>query len=109
MKKGNITKEESHEEETVRLDPHVWLSPVLAQEEVQTIAAALAEQDPKNKDYYESNSETYIGQLKELDDTIPHYIDGCREQGIHYAACGIWIFSEGVWVDTAFHCRNLAI
>ncbi len=65
---GEHHEEESHEDGTVRLDPHIWLSPVLAQEQVQAIEAALAEQDPKNKDSYESNSETYIGELQELDE-----------------------------------------
>lgn len=51
-----------------KLDPHVWLSPVLAQKEVQTITEALVEEDPENKDFYESNSQAYIEQLKELDE-----------------------------------------
>lgn len=60
--------EENHDEDNEQLDPHVWLSPVLAQKEVQTITDALVKQDPKNKDYYESNSQDYIQQLKELDE-----------------------------------------
>ncbi|WP_396954101.1 metal ABC transporter solute-binding protein, Zn/Mn family [Neobacillus niacini] len=31
-------------------DPHVWLSSVLAQQEVDTIAKALEQADSKNKD-----------------------------------------------------------
>ena len=60
--------EETHEEGHMQLDPHVWLSPVLAQKEVQTITEALVKQDPKNKDYYESNSQEYIQKLKDLDE-----------------------------------------
>jgi zinc transport system substrate-binding protein len=59
-------EEEGHGDE--QRDPHVWLSPVLAQQEVQTITDALVKQDPKNKDYYESNSQGYIQKLKDLDD-----------------------------------------
>lgn len=59
---------EDHDEEGHQLDPHVWLSPVLAQKEVQTITKALMKQDPKNKDFYEKNSREYIQQLKELDE-----------------------------------------
>jgi zinc transport system substrate-binding protein len=59
-------EEESHEE-SEQMDPHVWLSPVLAQKEVQTITDAIVKQDPKNKDYYERNSHDYIQRLKELD------------------------------------------
>lgn len=34
-------------------DPHVWLSPVLAKQEVDNIAQALEQKDPKNKEQYE--------------------------------------------------------
>lgn len=59
---------EHHDEENAHLDPHVWLSPVLAQKEVQNITAALVKLDPKNKDVYENNSHEYIQKLKELDE-----------------------------------------
>src|SRR3954453_9022135 len=61
-------EKEAHEEGKEQLDPHVWLSPVLAQKEVQTITDAIVKQDPKNKDYYESNSQEYIQKLKDLDE-----------------------------------------
>lgn len=50
------------------MDPHVWLSPVLAQKEVQTITDALIEADPENKETYKKNSQTYITKLKDLDE-----------------------------------------
>ena len=37
-------------------DPHVWLSPVLAQQEVDNIAKTLDKGDPKNKEQYEKNA-----------------------------------------------------
>ncbi|MFM9281026.1 metal ABC transporter substrate-binding protein [Paenibacillus jiagnxiensis] len=49
------------------LDPHVWLSPVLAQKEVEAIEAALIKADPANKADYEANANAYIAKLKELD------------------------------------------
>jgi len=57
---------ENHEQSHAK-DPHVWLSPVLAQKEVATIADALINADPANKEVYKQNSADYIGQLKELD------------------------------------------
>ena len=57
----------AHEEHEHAYDPHVWLSPVLAQKEVKNIAAALEKADPDNKDYYEKNSKKYINELKDLD------------------------------------------
>ncbi|PKG21730.1 metal ABC transporter substrate-binding protein [Niallia nealsonii] len=61
-------EEENHEHEhTHAKDPHVWLSPVLAQKEVATITDALINADPSYKEVYEKNSEAYIEDLKELD------------------------------------------
>lgn len=70
------TNEESHEteednhdesEHSHELDPHVWLSPVLAQKEVEAITKALVEIDPDNEEYYRTNSLAYIEKLQELD------------------------------------------
>jgi zinc transport system substrate-binding protein len=65
------TEEHAHEEEghshDYALDPHVWLSPVLAQKEVKAIEAALIKADPANKADYEANANAYTAKLKELD------------------------------------------
>nr|WP_259545279.1 metal ABC transporter substrate-binding protein [Heyndrickxia oleronia] len=49
------------------VDPHVWLSPVLAQKEVKAITSAIIKADPKNKEYYQKNSDRYIEKLSKLD------------------------------------------
>lgn len=59
-------EEESHEHSHTK-DPHVWLSPALAQKEVATIIDALINVDPANKEVYEQNSAAYIKDLKKLD------------------------------------------
>nr|WGD90757.1 metal ABC transporter substrate-binding protein [Bacillus subtilis] len=66
--------EEEHEEHdhgehdhSHAMDPHVWLSPVLAQKEVKNITAQIVKQDPDNKEYYEKNSKEYIAKLQDLD------------------------------------------
>ncbi|WP_435171947.1 metal ABC transporter substrate-binding protein [Paenibacillus glycanilyticus] len=59
-------EEHSHEEESP-LDPHVWLDPVLAQQEVRAIQAALEQADPGNKEDYKKNADEYIAKLQELD------------------------------------------
>ena len=64
---GVEDEEGTHKENEHAYDPHVWLSPVLAQKEVENIANALEKADPDNKEYYEKNSEKYINQLKDLD------------------------------------------
>ncbi len=48
-------------------NPHVWLDPVLAQQQVTTILAGLIAADPANKASYEANAAAYLQQLKQLD------------------------------------------
>lgn len=63
----------------VSKDPHVWLSPILAQQEVDNITNALKEKDPKHSEQYEENAKILKAKLHDLDqlykDTIanaPH-------------------------------------
>jgi zinc transport system substrate-binding protein len=59
---------EAHTEEEGHLqDPHVWLSPALAQKEVMSIQAAFEKADPANKEDYKKNADAYIAKLKDLD------------------------------------------
>ena len=48
-------------------DPHVWLDPVLAQQQVATIRDGLIAVDPNNADSYRTNADAYIQQLQQLD------------------------------------------
>nr|WP_260288450.1 metal ABC transporter substrate-binding protein [Peribacillus sp. BBB004] len=57
-------EEQAHSHEK---DPHVWLSPALAQKEVENIKDALIKVDPNHKKEYEKNSVAYIEELKDLD------------------------------------------
>ena len=52
------------------VNPHYWLDPVLAQMQVEAIAAALVAADPGNKDSYWGNAADYIAELKSLDAEI---------------------------------------
>lgn len=47
-------------------DPHIWLDPVSAQEQVKIIRDALIKADPDGKDIYEKNVEAFIKELQEL-------------------------------------------
>ncbi|NOU68858.1 zinc ABC transporter substrate-binding protein [Paenibacillus sp. LMG 31461] len=60
-----------HDEEDGKiLDPHVWLNPVLAQKEVESIVNGLTQADPTHKDEYRQNADVYIGKLKALDESF---------------------------------------
>lgn len=47
-------------------DPHIWLDPVLAQEQVKIIRDALIKADPDGKDIYEKNAEAFNNELQAL-------------------------------------------
>ncbi|WP_018932321.1 metal ABC transporter solute-binding protein, Zn/Mn family [Gracilibacillus lacisalsi] len=49
-------------------DPHIWLDPVLAQEQVNVIRDALIEADPDGKEIYEENAEAFNEELQALDE-----------------------------------------
>lgn len=60
-------KETGEQHQKSNLDPHMWLDPVYAQQEVTNIAEALSNIDPQNGDYYRKNAESYKKELAQLD------------------------------------------
>lgn len=57
--------EEGHSHE---VDPHIWLDPVLAQEEVRNIKEGLIEADSENEVTYEENATAFQTELQQLDE-----------------------------------------
>ncbi len=47
-------------------DPHVWLDPVLAKEQVRIIRDAITSMDEENSRYYDGNARAYMARLDEL-------------------------------------------
>ncbi len=60
-------------------DPHVWLDPVLAREQVESIRAALALVDPENAAYYNENAAAYAAELDSLDSFIRSELATCEK------------------------------
>ncbi|MFC5471224.1 metal ABC transporter substrate-binding protein [Cohnella suwonensis] len=73
-------EEHEHEEGGAILDPHVWLNPVLAQQEVSAIQAAFEKADPANKEEYRKNAEAYIAKLKDLDAAYRESLSGTKKK-----------------------------
>jgi zinc transport system substrate-binding protein len=63
---GLATAQVEEDGETV-VDPHVWLSPVLASQMVDKIAISLMQSDPANAVYYEGNAAALKVKLADLD------------------------------------------
>ncbi len=51
-------------------DPHFWFDPTKVELAVQEIAAQLITLDPENKDSYQSSSDSYISELRSLDQEL---------------------------------------
>ena len=81
-------KEHGHGHHHEGGDPHVWLDPVLAQQQVATIRDGLIEIDPNNADNYRNNADAYIQQLQQLDNEFQERlapVAGCNFITFHDA------------------------
>ncbi len=58
--------EKDHDHDHADGNPHVWLDPVLAKQQVINIRDGLIASDPANKAAYEANAATYIKELDTL-------------------------------------------
>nr|WP_313770639.1 metal ABC transporter substrate-binding protein [Bacillus sp. S/N-304-OC-R1] len=72
--------EHDHSEHTSSKDPHVWLSPVLAQQEVDNITKALEQADPQNKDQFQKNATALKLELADLDHLYKETIDQAKKK-----------------------------
>jgi zinc/manganese transport system substrate-binding protein len=59
-------EEKDHDHEHGQGNPHVWLDPVLAKQQVTNIRDGLIAADPANKVTYETNATAYIKELESL-------------------------------------------
>ena len=69
-------------------NPHVWLDPVLAQQQVATIRDGLIAINPSNADSYRTNADAYIQQLQQLDNEFQQRlapVAGCNFISFHNA------------------------
>lgn len=96
LKEDEEASEQSHdgEEEGSEyrhggVDPHFWLDFDNAQKMVATIAAAMAEKDPANAQYFEDRASAYKDELARLDNNYQISLANCQNKEIvhggHYA------------------------
>jgi len=72
------------------LDPHVWLDPLLAQSQVESIRAGLARADPANAAAYADNARAFTARLAALHDAFERGLETCarRDLVVSHAAFG---------------------
>jgi zinc transport system substrate-binding protein len=65
-------------------DPHIWLNPIYAKTQVQTIADAFSKSDPENQTFYQKNAQNYKLELDRLDSKIRNDLSNCNREFIAY-------------------------
>lgn len=61
-------------------DPHIWLDPVLAMDQIREIEEALIEIDPENEAYYAENAQAFIDELQELHEDYEEAFEGAEDR-----------------------------
>jgi zinc transport system substrate-binding protein len=62
------------------LDPHIWLDPLLAKQQVEKIRDGLIKVDPANAAYYNENAKRFITELDNLDTSIRSELSNCEKK-----------------------------
>lgn len=86
------------EEHSHGADPHVWLNPLNAKEQMKMIRDGLSQVDPKNKEYYEANYQKYAQEAEALDQEISEMLKALpkREIVVSHAAFGYFCERYGL-------------
>ncbi len=64
----------------IPIDPHIWLDPLLAKQQVEQIRDGLIQIDPRNAEYYTKNANSFISELDNLDRTIRERLSNCEKK-----------------------------
>jgi len=76
------TKEDEENNSLEVIDPHIWLSPVLAIEMVEKIEIGISEVDPNNSSFYKANAEALKEKLNVLDNEFKQGLLTCGSKNI---------------------------
>jgi zinc transport system substrate-binding protein len=77
-----MTLLKSSADKTANTDPHVWMDPVLAIQEVEQIKLGLTKADPTNAPMFEHNATAYQKQLSDLDAEFQKGLAQCQTREI---------------------------
>ncbi|PWU22936.1 zinc ABC transporter substrate-binding protein [Candidatus Cerribacteria bacterium 'Amazon FNV 2010 28 9'] len=100
---ADITTQTVDEDGKTIIDPHVWLSPKLAEVEVKRIENAIEAKDPANKNTYQQNATALLEKLNTLDTEYTQGLRSCTQHTIvtSHAAFG--------YLATEYHLTQLPI
>jgi ABC-type Zn uptake system ZnuABC Zn-binding protein ZnuA len=63
-------------------NPHIWLDPLLAKKQAETILAALLQADPDGKPVYEKNARAYFAELDKLHAEFTRVLGSVKERDL---------------------------
>lgn len=69
-------------ERSMTVDPHVWLDPVYAQQQVRAIETAFIFADPDHEKEYKQNTDKYLAELEELNQEFKHGLAICQSNTV---------------------------
>jgi len=78
----DLIKSNVEREQDSTYDPHIWLDPIIAKQQVMTIKDAMIKVDANNAQYYEDNANAYSAKLDDLDSTIKTELSECKKNTI---------------------------
>ncbi len=79
---GGEEDEDDENHSPIGADPHFWLDPLNAITEVEQIRDGLIEIDPAQKSDYENNAQSYINELRALDEEYKMGLAACERSEI---------------------------
>ena len=91
-------EDDAHHDHHHDVDPHIWLEPIMAIHQAETIKDALIELKPDAKDEFEKNFDKIKAQLEELDGQFKDVVQQAKTKKIlvSHAAYGYWEQSYGI-------------
>ena len=77
--KANLvdTSQQMEPDQMAKTNPHIWLDPLLAKEQVDAIRDSMMKADPDNANYYRDNAEKLEGELDLLDAKAAKELSDC--------------------------------
>jgi len=84
LEKTNVIQNNSSSNKKNFGDPHIWLNPVLAKIQVQSIANEFSKLDPQNEVFYQKNAQMYNDKLDDLHEKIQNDLSTCNRDFITF-------------------------
>ena len=75
---GHDEDEHGHDEDEKGIDPHLWLNPMEAIDQVRAIQTAFSDADPVGAKTYAQNADSLVAELTALDDSFKAGLSSCE-------------------------------